>query len=215
MVTYVLSHSVSPSFCDSMYSSPPGPSFHGDSPGKNTGVGCHFLLQEPIREQEYGQNKKEAMLSPKSSEIIETIWNNLKQSSSLGSSLRNFWWKGCEIQIELLSSRSSISTSWGAFVFFFDLGCGSLVLVGLGGASTEQRKRGSIKELEWIQAASPQLLGPSLTFHGCFLFLGKSDLLEEFSALLPRQSNVGTCTGSEPKQPTQWFWLPERSLDLS
>ena len=30
-----------------------------------------------------------------------------------------------------------------------------------------------------------------------------------------RQSNVGTCTGSEPKQPTQWFWLPERSLDLS
>ena len=24
---------------------PPGPSVHGDSPGKNTGVGCHFLLQ--------------------------------------------------------------------------------------------------------------------------------------------------------------------------
>ena len=26
--------------------SPPGSSVHGDSPGKNTGVGCHFLLQE-------------------------------------------------------------------------------------------------------------------------------------------------------------------------
>ena len=24
----------------------PGPSVHGDSPGKNTGVGCHVLLQE-------------------------------------------------------------------------------------------------------------------------------------------------------------------------
>ena len=24
---------------------PPGPSVHGDSPGKNTGVGCHALLQ--------------------------------------------------------------------------------------------------------------------------------------------------------------------------
>ena len=30
--------------CD-MDCSPPGSSFHGDSPGKNTGVGCHFLLQ--------------------------------------------------------------------------------------------------------------------------------------------------------------------------
>ena len=26
--------------------SPPGSSVHGDSPGKNTGVGCHALLQE-------------------------------------------------------------------------------------------------------------------------------------------------------------------------
>ena len=25
--------------------SPPGSSVHGDSPGKNTGVGCHVLLQ--------------------------------------------------------------------------------------------------------------------------------------------------------------------------
>ena len=25
--------------------SPPGSSVHGDSPGKNTGVGCHSLLQ--------------------------------------------------------------------------------------------------------------------------------------------------------------------------
>ena len=31
--------------CDSMHCSPPGSSVHGDSPGKNTGVGCHALLQ--------------------------------------------------------------------------------------------------------------------------------------------------------------------------
>ena len=31
--------------CDPMDCSPPGSSVHGDSPGKNTGVGSHALLQ--------------------------------------------------------------------------------------------------------------------------------------------------------------------------
>ena len=31
--------------CDSLDCSPPGSSVHGDSPDKNTGVGCHALLQ--------------------------------------------------------------------------------------------------------------------------------------------------------------------------
>ena len=31
--------------CDPMDCSPPGSSVHGDSSGKNTGVGCHALLQ--------------------------------------------------------------------------------------------------------------------------------------------------------------------------
>ena len=31
--------------CDAMDCSPPGSSVHGVSPGKNTGVGCHALLQ--------------------------------------------------------------------------------------------------------------------------------------------------------------------------
>ena len=34
-----------PTLCDPMDSSPPGSSVHGDSPGKNTGVGYHALLQ--------------------------------------------------------------------------------------------------------------------------------------------------------------------------
>ena len=31
--------------CDPTDCSPPGSSVHGDSPGKDTGVGCHALLQ--------------------------------------------------------------------------------------------------------------------------------------------------------------------------
>ena len=34
-----------PTLCDTMDCSPPGSSVHGDSPGKNTGMGCHALLQ--------------------------------------------------------------------------------------------------------------------------------------------------------------------------
>ena len=34
-----------PTVCDPMDCSPPGSSVHGDSLGKNSGVGCHFLLQ--------------------------------------------------------------------------------------------------------------------------------------------------------------------------
>ena len=34
-----------PTLWDPMHCSPPGSSVHGDSPGKNTGVGCHALLQ--------------------------------------------------------------------------------------------------------------------------------------------------------------------------
>ena len=41
-----------PTLCNTMDCSPPGSSVHGDSPGKNTGVGCHFLLQRIISTQE-------------------------------------------------------------------------------------------------------------------------------------------------------------------
>ena len=34
-----------PALCNPMDCSLPGPSVHGDSPGKNTGVGCHAILQ--------------------------------------------------------------------------------------------------------------------------------------------------------------------------
>ena len=34
-----------PTLCDPIDGSPPGSPHPWDSPGKNTGVGCHFLLQ--------------------------------------------------------------------------------------------------------------------------------------------------------------------------
>ena len=34
-----------PTLCDPMDCSPPGSSIHGNSSGKNTGVGCHALLK--------------------------------------------------------------------------------------------------------------------------------------------------------------------------
>ena len=49
-----------PTLCDPMNSSSPGSSVHGDSPGKNTGVGCHFHLQpqSTVRFQLHHQSGK-------------------------------------------------------------------------------------------------------------------------------------------------------------
>ena len=47
-----LSYSVMLTFWNPMDCSRPGSSFHGDSPGKNTGMGCHVLLQGLFLTQE-------------------------------------------------------------------------------------------------------------------------------------------------------------------
>ena len=44
-----------PILCDPMDCSPPGTSVHEDSPGKNTAVGCHALLQGIFQIQESNQ----------------------------------------------------------------------------------------------------------------------------------------------------------------
>ena len=41
--------------CNLMDCSPSGSSVHGDSPGKNTGVGCHFLLQGSCQPRDWTQ----------------------------------------------------------------------------------------------------------------------------------------------------------------
>ena len=54
-VLRVVAHSC-PTLCDPMDCSLPGSSVHADSPGKNTGVGCHGLLQGifPTQELNWG-----------------------------------------------------------------------------------------------------------------------------------------------------------------
>ena len=42
---HVKSLQLCPTLCDPVHCSPPGSSVHGDSPGKNSGVGYHALLQ--------------------------------------------------------------------------------------------------------------------------------------------------------------------------
>ena len=49
----VLSSSVMSDSFDRMDCSPPGSSVHGDPPSKNTGVGCHALLQGGPREDPF------------------------------------------------------------------------------------------------------------------------------------------------------------------
>ena len=58
MLCYAKSLQSCPTLCDPIDGSPPGSSNPWDSPGKNTGVGCHFLLQciKVKREREVAQS---------------------------------------------------------------------------------------------------------------------------------------------------------------
>ena len=51
-VLCLLSAQSCPALCNSKDCSLPGSSIHEDSPGKNTGVGCHVLLQGIFPTQE-------------------------------------------------------------------------------------------------------------------------------------------------------------------
>ena len=52
LLTLCFSLSVCLTLCNPVDCSPPGSSVHGDSPGKNTGVSCHVLLQGIFQTQE-------------------------------------------------------------------------------------------------------------------------------------------------------------------
>ena len=56
------------SLCDPMDFSPLGSSVHGDSPGKNTEVGCHPLLQQHFHYYVFHH--------PETDGLIE-LWNKL------------------------------------------------------------------------------------------------------------------------------------------
>ena len=65
--------------CDAMDCSPPGSSVHGDSPGKNTGVGGHALLQVIFPDQGSNSGLQHCRrilyhLSPQGSSVIYSFW---------------------------------------------------------------------------------------------------------------------------------------------
>ena len=68
-----------PTICDAMDSSPPGSSVHGDSPGKNTGVGGHAFLQGIFTAQGSNSGLLHCRrilyhLSPQISSVIYSFW---------------------------------------------------------------------------------------------------------------------------------------------
>ena len=58
--------------CDPMDCSPPGTSVHGDSPGKNTGVGCHALFQGIFPTQGLNPLQKDSSPSEKPGKLKNT-----------------------------------------------------------------------------------------------------------------------------------------------
>ena len=63
--------------CDPIDGSPPGPTRPWDSPGKNTGVGCHFLLQ-------YMKVKSESEVAPSCPTLSDPMDCSLPGSSVHG-----------------------------------------------------------------------------------------------------------------------------------
>ena len=49
----VLSAQSCPTLCDSVDCNPPGSSVYGDSPGKNTRVGCHLGIYPPPKKRKH------------------------------------------------------------------------------------------------------------------------------------------------------------------
>ena len=71
-----------PTLCDPIDGSPPG-SPPWDSPGKNTGVGCHFLLQ---------CMKVKKVKSLNCDRLLETPWTAAFQAPlSMGFSRQEYW----------------------------------------------------------------------------------------------------------------------------
>ena len=81
--------------CDPMDCSPPGYSGHGGSPGKNTGVGCHALLQGifPTQELNPGLPYSRQILyqqSHQGSMLYQYVFSNCLFTCLITCTLKNF-----------------------------------------------------------------------------------------------------------------------------
>ena len=105
-----------PTLCDPIDGSPPG-SHSWDSPGKSTGVGCHFLLQ-------CMKVKSESEVTQSWPTLHNTMDCSLPGSSIHGISRQEFW-SGLPLPSPkvvgrpIIVKQESFSLYWAEFLFFF------------------------------------------------------------------------------------------------
>ena len=95
-----------PALCNLMVCGPPGSSVRGNSPGKNPGVGCYFLLQGIFQSQELNLRLLHwqagslplappaagAAQSLQSCQTFVTLWTVTRQALlSMGFSRQEYW----------------------------------------------------------------------------------------------------------------------------
>ena len=102
-----------PTLCNAMDCSQPGSSVHGDSPGKNVGVGCHALLQRifPTRESNTGLPHYRWILHCLSHQGSPRILARVAVTFSVRSS-----WPRNGTRVSSIEGRSF--TSWASSYFF-------------------------------------------------------------------------------------------------
>ena len=113
-----------PTLCDPMDCSPPGSSVHGDSPGKNTGVGCHALLQRifPTQGSNPGLLHCRQILHCLSHQGSPRILTGAGSLSVLWGIFPTWGWTGrllhCRCALYQLSCRRSPCPYIYAYIFF-------------------------------------------------------------------------------------------------
>ena len=78
-----------PTLCHLINCSPPGSSVHGDSPGRNTGVGCHTLLQGMSRLKVKSESKSLSRVW-----LFAIPWTVVYQASLSMEFSRQEYWSG-------------------------------------------------------------------------------------------------------------------------
>ena len=96
-----------PALCDAMDCSPPGSFVFGDSPGKNTGVGCHALLQGIFPSQGWnpGISHCRQILYGRSHQGSPRILEWVASPSSRGTSQPRNWTGSLALQVDALPAK--------------------------------------------------------------------------------------------------------------
>ena len=109
-----------PTCCNPMNCSPPSSSAHGDSPGKNTGLGCHFLLQGISLTQEWNLGILHCgqILSHLSHQALSVTFSNSRSSDFY--CLPSLFESSFQIYINFpLSSLTSILLLHACIIYIF------------------------------------------------------------------------------------------------